>query len=150
MGTSVALDFFRKFQIHFYLLLAGIVTYHTYDLRIASDMAKYMSYALNLFQGNGYLDFDGEMVERGPLFPLMIAASYWLLGESPWSAFWVVRIFCILNPVLVYVLGKELFGKRVGLSAALLVLTSYGVGFWSYRHLDAVWSFFALASILCL
>lgn len=94
---------------------------------------------------------DGSLIlNRGPIFPLMIAASYWLLGVSPWSAFGVVRIFCILNPIMIYLLGKKFYGKWVGFLAALLILTSYSMNYWSYKHLDAVWPFFIILSILIL
>ncbi len=150
-GRSMSVDRLRNVGIYIGLVGAGLVTFHTYDIDIASDMAQYMSYALNMIQGNGYVDFDGEMsLRRGPVFPLMISWCYWLLGVSPWSAFWAVRVFCVLNPVVVYALGKALFSGRVGVTASILVLTSYSVSFSSYRHLDAVWSFFTLTSILCL
>ncbi|MDY7038959.1 MAG: glycosyltransferase family 39 protein, partial [Thermodesulfobacteriota bacterium] len=108
-----------------------------------------MNSALNIFMGKGYTNMDGSVIlNRGPVFPLMIASSYWLLGVSAWTAFWVVRIFCILNPIIIYFFGKRFFGKWVGFSASLLILTSYGMNFWSYRHIDAVWPFFTLVSIL--
>jgi hypothetical protein len=114
-------------------------------------MVWYMNAALNIFQGKGYTTIDGSLVlTRGPIFPLMIATSYYLLGISPWSAFWIVRVFSILNPTLIYFLGKNLFGKRIGLAAALLTLSSYSVNYWSYRHLDAVWPFFAILSVIIL
>lgn len=123
------------------------MTFYTYEIHIAADMGWYMNSALNLFMGKGYTNMDGSLIlNRGPVFPLMIAASYWLLGVSPWSAFWVVRIFCILNPIIIYFLGKKFYGEWVGFSAALLILTSYSMNYWSYRHLDAVWPFFVLSA----
>ncbi len=141
----------RSLGIHVALLVVGAVTFLTYDIDIADDMGKYMSYAVNILGGKGYVDYNGEdLLTRGPLFPTMISFSYWLFGVSPWSAFWPTRIFCVLNPIIVYALGKTLFNQRVGVAAAVLVLTSYAVSFWSYRHMDAVWPFFTLASILYL
>jgi len=132
-----------------YLLLLGFVTFYTYNIRIVTDMGWYMNSALNIFLGKGYIDMDGSLIFiRGPIFPLMITACYWLLGVSPWSAFWVVRVFAILNPVLIYFFGKKLFNKWVGFLAALLILSSYSINFWSYRHLDAVWPFFTISSVL--
>ena len=114
-------------------------------------MGWYINSGLNLYLGKGYTDMDGSpILNRGPIFPLMIAGSYWLLGVSPWSAFWVVRIFCILNPIMIYFLGKKFYGKWAGFSAALLVLTSYSMNYWSYRHLDAAWPLFIILSILIL
>ena len=145
------LEAIRKIPFWAYLCLLGFITFYTYDIRITSDMGWYMNSALNIFLGKGYADIDGSSVwTRGPIFPLMIATSYWLLGVSPWSAFWVVRIFCILNPLMVYLLGKKFYGKWIGISAALLVLTSYSINYWSYRHLDAVWPFFVLTGVLSL
>jgi hypothetical protein len=114
-------------------------------------MGWYMNSGLNIFLGKGYTNMDGSLVvDRGPIFPLMIAASYFLLGVSPWSAFWVIRIFCIANPLVIYFFGKKLYGKWVGFYAALFILTSYSMNFWSYRHLDAVWPLFAILSVIIL
>ena len=132
-----------------YLLILGLIIFSSWNITISSDMGWYMNAALNIFLGNGYTDIDGSLIfERGPIFSLMVAASYWLFGVSPWSAFCVVRIFAILNPILVYFLGKKLFGKWVGFSAALLILSSYSMNYWSYRHLDAVWPSFVLLTII--
>lgn len=141
----------KRIPLWIYLLLIGFITFYTYDIFIAADMAKYMTYALNILLKKGYIDLNGELtLSRGPIFPIMISWFYRLLGVSPWSAFWVVRIFCIFNPVVIYLLGKKLFGKKVGLISALLILTSYSVNYWSYRHLDAVWPFFIFMAILIL
>jgi len=108
-----------------------------------------MNSALNVYLGKGYTGMDGSLItNRGPIFPLMISVSYWLFGISCWSALWVARIFCILNPIMIYFLCKKLFGKWVDFSAALLILSSYSINYWSYRHLNAVWSFFTFLSIL--
>jgi len=135
----------KRVPLWIYLLLLGFVTFYTYGIQIVSDMIWYMNAALNISQGKGYTTMDGSLaLSRGPIFPFLIATSYKLLGASPWSAFWVVRIFCILNPLVVYLLGKKLYNKWVGFAAGLFILTSYSVNFWSYRHLDAVWPFFVI------
>jgi hypothetical protein len=134
-----------------YLAVLGFLTFYTYDIAIVSDMGWYMNAALNIYRGKGYTDINNSLIlTRGPLFPIMVVGSYWLLKVSPWSAFWVVRIFAILTPLSIYALGKKLFDKWVGISAALLILTSYSINHWSYRHLDAVWPFFAILSLLTL
>ncbi len=130
-----------------YLAILGFLTFYTHEIRVAADMGWYMNSALNIFLGKGYADIDGSLIlDRGPVFPAMIVAFYWLLGPSPWSAFWPVRVFCVLNPIMVYFLGEKFFGKKVGFAAALLVLSSYSADYWSYRHIDAVWPFFILAA----
>jgi len=131
-----------------FLLFLGLLAFCTYDVKVSSDMGLYMNSALNIYLGKGYTDMDSASIfHRPPLFSLMIAAGYWVLGVSVWSAFWVVRFFCIFNPIVIYFLGKRFFGKWVGFSAAILVLSSYSLGHWSYRHLDAVVPFFVLVSL---
>ncbi len=133
------------------LILAGVLTFHWRGIPVTSDLNLYMSYARNLALGNGYADFNGELtLRRGPGFALMIQWAWWLLGSSTESALWVVRIFCIANPIVVYWLGKRLFNGSVGFAAGLSILTSYSVSYSSYRHLDPIWPFFAFASVLFL
>ena len=140
-----------KYAPLFSLICIGYVTFYTYDINVFADMGEYMIYALNIFTQKGYTDINGNLVLiRGPVFPLMLAISYWLQGVSPWSALWVVRFFCILNPIIIYMIGKRMFGKLVGYTAALLMLTSYSINYWSYSHIDAVWPFFSLLYILAL
>ena len=142
-------EIFRNIPLWVYLLVFGLITFYTYDIQITADMGWHTNSALNIYLGKGYTFMDGSPIFRkAPLWPLMIALSYWLLGVSPWSAFWVVRIFAILNPIIIYFLGKKFYGKWIGFSAGLLVLSSYSLNYWSYRHLDAVWGFFVLLSIL--
>ena len=138
----------KRIPLWSYLFLIGFITFFTYDIIITSDMGWYMNSALNILLGNGYTNMDGSLIlNRGPIFPLMIVASYCLLGTAPWSAFWVVRIFCVLNPIMIYFIGKKIYGKWVGFSAAILILTSYSINTSSYRHIDAIWPFFIFLSI---
>lgn len=131
------------------LLLLGLAVFSTQTVSLPNDMMIYMNSGSNIYSGKGYTDMTGSLVLfRGPVFPLMISLSYLLLGPSPFSAFWVVRIFCILNLIMIYLLGKKWVNKWVGLAASLLVLTSYSISYWSYRHIDAVWPFFTLWSLL--
>jgi 4-amino-4-deoxy-L-arabinose transferase-like glycosyltransferase len=133
------------------ILLLGICLFVTHDITVSDDLGKYMNFGLNVYLGKGYVDIDGEpLYFRGPLFSWLIAFAFWLLGPSPWSAFWVVRVFCILNPLMLYFLGKKMVNKQVGIGAALLALSSYTICHWSYRHIDGAWPFFVLCTILLL
>lgn len=127
------------------ILLFGYVSFTTVSITIPSDLLGYMTHALNILNGNGYSYFDGQPVLfRGPVFSLLIAFSFHAFGISPESAFHVIRLFCIANPILIYLFGKKLFNAEIGFAAALFILTSYSISYWSYRHLDAVWPFFVV------
>ena len=138
----------EKFVVPLFLLMFGVITYYTHDIFIAADLKTYMKAARSILDSGSLLGPEASISQRGPVFPFLIAISYYFLGVSKWSAFWVIRVFAILNPILIYYLGKKLYGRAVGLTAALLVTTSYGVFRWSYHHLDAIWPFFILLSLL--
>jgi len=142
-----ALNRLAKIPPWLYIVVLGIITFFAHPIFVPSDLKVYTCNALNIYLGKGYVDIDGSLVLfRAPLFPILIAFSYWLLGVSHVSTFWVIKSFCMLNPLIVYVIGKRFFNTRVGIAAALLILTSYTINFVSFRHLDAIWPFFVLFS----
>jgi hypothetical protein len=76
------------------------------------------------------LMYSGELppkLNRGPVFPLVIALSYKLFGISVFSAFFVTRFFYSLCGIIIFLLGRRLFDPWVGMTASLLYLFSYGI-----------------------
>lgn len=133
------------------IFLLGLFTFTTAKILIVSDMGWHLNAALNIFSGRGYVDMDwSPLFKKSPLWPFIISLTYHLFGVSPWSGFWAVRVFAVLNPLVIYYFGKKLYDSKIGLAASLLTLSSYTVNYWSYRHLDAVWPFFTILSILYL
>lgn len=49
------------------LILLGYILFTHVQNVIAWDMSRYMTYALNIFNGNGYVDMDGSLVFLGDL-----------------------------------------------------------------------------------
>ena len=121
-------------------------------INLTSDGAWYSDIGLNLYHGHGLTDIDHSPVITRPLFPVLLAFSFSLFGPSTTSAFATVRVFYILIPLLVYLLGKTLFNRYAGLIASLFVLTSYSLNEWSTLiHLDYILPFFLLLFIeLCI
>lgn len=139
------------FPLWIFPLALSALTFINADGSVSTDMGWYLDSALNLFSGHGYLDIDhSPITHRAPGFPGLIAAAYAVLGVSVYSAFWIIRLFAILNPVVIFFVGHKLFNRWVGLIASLLYVTSYNVNYWSYRHLDAVWPPLGLLAILAL
>ncbi len=106
------------------LLIASL--FHVHTLKTSADSAWYMSYALNIHNGSGCVGTDQKtgIVCRGPLFPMMIAASYATFGVSVDSALLVVRIFFTLNALMVFLLAQELYDHKTAFFASLLYLFS--------------------------
>jgi hypothetical protein len=122
------------------------------EVSTGADAAWYIANSLNIYQGRGYVDTDWTPVlNRGPVFPFLIATSFTLFGPSVQHAVWVVRVFFVLSIMLVYLLGLRFYGKWPGFIAALLVLTSYQINrYASYVLVDVVLPFFILLFIYCL
>jgi len=133
------------------LLVLGTLAFVGTDIAVPQDMGLYMNRATQLAAGRGYVDMDGSPVyTRPPGFVGLLGASYALLGRSVGSGFWVVRLIAVLNPILVFALGRRLFNRRVGFMAALLFLGSVPILHASDRHLDHVWPALILLQLLAL
>lgn len=141
----------RTFFTPIVLIILGYISFTHVRNEVPWDLLLYMTYALNIFNGQGYADMDGSLVFfRGPVFPAMIAVSYKLFGISALSALGVVKLFSVLNPVLIYYLGRKFFSVRIGLAASLCLLTSYSISFWSFQFIDPIWPFFVFLYTLFL
>lgn len=133
-------------------LCISILFFSLNGIHTLPDSAWYLSNGLNIYKGLGYVNPDlTPVLNRGPVFPVLIAGSFYLFGVKVESAFWVVRTFYILNALLIYFIGYKLYGKWVGFTASLLVLTSHIINIWSsYILLDNVMPFFILLYIFLL
>jgi 4-amino-4-deoxy-L-arabinose transferase-like glycosyltransferase len=134
------------------LLVATMVLFPLRRLYGSADAAMYLGRALNLYNGRGYVDHSwSPVLSRGPIFPLLLAASFELFGPSILHALWVVRVFFVLNTLLIYLLGARLYGTWPGFTASLLVLTSIVINQYSSRVLlDVVLPFFMILFVYCL
>ena len=132
------------------LVLLGLITFLATELSVSTDLGKYMGTAVDLLHGRGLVNAEHLPVYYRPGFPLLISASFAIGGVSVESAFWVIRLFAILGPVCLYLVGSALWNRTAGVIAALLALSSYSINYWSYRHLDHIWPVFVLLSFLFL
>lgn len=122
----------------------------TKELVIPPDGAEYMSNALNIYKGYGFLDTSWAPLYQRPALPALMAVSFWLFGEpSVVSAFLTTRLFFSLIALLIYFLGEKLYNRWVGLVASLLALSSVSLNEWAtYIHLDHIMPFFMLLFLL--
>ena len=109
-------------------------------VRTPADGGWYMSAALNLVEGRGYVDTDwAPIVQRGPLFAAWLGLFFRVFGANIETAFVAARILYVGGIILVYTVGAALFHPWAGLWAALLVATSTSLSEWSTLiHLDHV------------
>jgi len=79
------------------------------------------------FENNGWSDFvpDGQWPKAGfrpPLLPLILAIFYFLKINS--LIFLIIPLIGTLSVFFTYLLGKKLFGERVGLYSAIFLALS--------------------------
>jgi beta-galactosidase len=95
--------------------VAAIALFHP---PIFSDQIDYVALGRSLAHGGGY-SLDGHPTAfRPPGYPLLLAFSFSLFGESLLPVRAAQACADLLSCFLVYVLGRKLFSERVGLIGA--------------------------------
>ncbi|MBI4491029.1 MAG: glycosyltransferase family 39 protein [Deltaproteobacteria bacterium] len=98
-----------------------IFLFYMADLELRMDEVQYQEIAVNLTEGRGFA-LNGSLTSwRPPLYPFVLSVLYTLTGTTdPVVAQGFQAILSLLNGLLVYLLGRSLFGERAGLGATLL------------------------------
>lgn len=127
------------------LLALAVIFFPLKGVDPSPDSCWYLSNAVRMYNGLG----SETLLIRRPVFPLMISVCFRIFGPSVQSAFYVVRLFFLLNMLMSYYIGAHLFNKATGLTFALLIFTSFVINRWSsYLLLDNIVPFFLLLYIL--
>ena len=132
------------------LVLAAPLLIHAKPALLNADESLYLSEALNIAEGKGLAYTSGENIHhRPPLFPALLAADFRLAGTSQGNAYWVSKLAAVGAAVVLYLVGRELFGFWTGvLAAALTVASSYLSSLSTTLYLDTTETVFLLLSIL--
>ena len=97
----------------------------TPELELAADPANYDLHARSITAGNGYPESTvtpagGPSAIRPPGFPLFVAATYAVSGDSVTAARVGQALVGTIVVALIALLGWKLFGREVGLVAGAL------------------------------
>jgi 4-amino-4-deoxy-L-arabinose transferase-like glycosyltransferase len=78
----------------------------------------------------------------------MISVPFWLMGPSVAHALLVTKAAFLLSLALLYLLGKEVYGKQVGLASVVLAASSsYMMKLATHLYIDHVQTLFMLVSL---
>lgn len=89
---------------------------------LSYDEIEYHMLGANLAAGNGYNWFFGlPTAFRPPGYPFLLAALYWFIGPNYFVARIVQCFFAATVGVLTYLLGREMFDRRIARLGALFV-----------------------------
>ncbi|MCL5256407.1 MAG: glycosyltransferase family 39 protein [Chloroflexi bacterium] len=83
-----------------------------------SDESEYFGAALSLAQGRGFSFFDSGPWLRPPVYIVFLAIPIKLWGPQVTPILAIQHGISVLTIVLFYLIGKELFNRRVGLFTA--------------------------------
>lgn len=91
------------------------------NLQLVMDELQYQEIAVNLAEGRGFMLYDKPTSWRPPLYPFVLSLVYRAVGTTDPLAGRVFQAgLSLVNLLLMYLLGRRLFGERVGLGAAIV------------------------------
>jgi 4-amino-4-deoxy-L-arabinose transferase-like glycosyltransferase len=85
-----------------------------------SGQTLYDAVAESLLHGHGFSVAGKAYVESPPVYPLLVSAAYAIGGHSSWSVVVLQTLLDLGSLLLLFVLGRRLFGTAAGLLAALM------------------------------
>jgi len=120
---------------------------------LSSGEARASEIALEMMQrGNIFVPFLNEevLLTKPPLFHWFIILFYKILGVCELASRMPSAIAGVFTVIVVFLLGKRLWGEKLGFIAGLLLLTS-PTFFWSVRcaRIDGFLLFLVTMSIYC-
>lgn len=99
-----------------------------YSTALVADELSYDQLAVSILQGEGYVSQPGyPTAGRPPGYPLFLSAIYFLFGRNILVVRIIQAFIGTLLCILVYFLGKEMLGERIGILAG--ILSSVHLGF---------------------
>ena len=100
----------------------------------------YHTLAQNLMSGNGYIVEPGKdpIFWRPPLYPLMLAAVYYIFGIHHLPVVIVQILINSLSSVLLYLVIKKIFGATAGICAAIVYALYPLSGYYVVRELPLI------------
>jgi len=115
-----------------------------------SDQSLYLAEALNIADGEGLTYPTGKPItHRAPLYPALLAGAFKLDGATLDAAYVVPRLSVVANVLLLFFLGRALFGAWGGAVAGITAAASlYLRGLGTTLFLDSTQVTFLLAALL--
>ncbi|MEM2954953.1 MAG: glycosyltransferase family 39 protein [Candidatus Nanoarchaeia archaeon] len=116
------------------------------------DTAFYAKIAKNIYKTGDWLTLrfvhEGDIIDKPPLFMWLTALSFFLFKVNEFALSLWHSIMAVLTVLFTYLLGRDLFSKRVGIYSAMILLTS-GMFFYLSRTplMDIPLTFFILLSL---
>ena len=117
------------------------------------DKELYLSVAKNIIKHGSFSTFFHVAFEhdaiRSPIYPLFLGLVYTISFKSLALTLFIQNIIGALSTVLVYILGKSIFNKKVGFFASILfIFEAEHLILSSFIRVEIVFIFFFLLSMI--
>lgn len=127
------------------LLCLAIIFFPLKGVNLSADSGWYLEKAADIYY---HLNLKSFLMRR-PVLPFLLAGSFHIFGYGIKSAFYIIRVFFVLNILLSYFVGTKFFNRATGLTFSLFIFTSSVINTWSSGlSLDNILPFFLLLFIL--
>jgi 4-amino-4-deoxy-L-arabinose transferase-like glycosyltransferase len=141
-NKKLIIIFFIAFSLRFAIFLA-VEPWEDAVLQdriLISDAKGYHRIAVNLLENNvfskeEYAPFRPD-ISRPPVYPTFLAIIFGIFGNKPYLAILIQLAIDSLTCIFTYKLGKNLFGEKIGLLAALL----FGLEYFSILHCNRLFA----------
>jgi len=132
------------------LTARGTVYYESKDwpLFVKPQIDEYTAYHIGL----AFLDdkLPPEVYLKGPLYMWFVGGVAWLFGRDPMRVRLIQVFLSGLSPMLVYLIGDRVFGRRIGIIAGLMTALFWTLVYYSVVLVDAAVTTALYLLLLCL
>ena len=116
------------FAVFFSLLFSFVVfpsLQEPFDLNIDPDRVGELASTIYEEGRYAYGRDDTPAIDRGPLYPYIIATIFWLVGGEDFTAVQVFQAFVHgLTSLLIFIVARRIFDRRIALVAQVLCATN--------------------------
>lgn len=136
---------------HALLILAVVLIAVIARIVAASQQSANLDEGVHLADADlflrGFFPFR-DFMTREPLFLVVNSASLWLFGPTLFGGRMAIALFSGATTFMVYLIGKELYGRHVGLvSGALFGFSAFPIFWGSIVKTEPIGAFFVSATI---
>lgn len=128
-----------RYFLAFLILFGGFAIFFNLGGRGVEnkDYLRYPEIAREILEFNDWtlLRYQGEIyVDKPPLHFWLIAATYKILGVTPFAARVPSAMAALAGLIMAFLLGRKIFqNSETGFLAALMLLSAYGYFWWARR-----------------
>lgn len=115
---------------------------------IFGDTQDYIQIAKNFLSGEGLISSPDRIAYRPPLYPLFLSGIYFLFGDGYWPIRIIQSILDALTCIMVYFLGRSVFGNRTGkIASSICAIYPFFIFFTGFELTETLFIFLLVGTV---